>query len=60
MGLLVWLLVAVIIFMLLQSLINHMPGEPQTKQVATIILIVIALLYLLQVFVHPAGGWYPR
>lgn len=60
MAVLIWLVVAIVVYLLLQSLIAALPGDPKVKQAAQIILIIVAVLYLLQVFVHPLGGFYPR
>lgn len=59
MNLIVALLVAVLIFMLVSSLIDKWPGDAQPKQVAHMILIVLAIIWLLQIFWHPFGGYYP-
>jgi uncharacterized membrane protein len=60
-GMLVSLLVAVLVLGLVFWLISMLPGDARFKQIAQVILVIIALLWLAQVFFHPIPGfWYPR
>ena len=60
MGLLIALLVAALIFFCAFALVDMMPVDGRGKQILKIILVLIALVWLLQNFVHPWGGWYLR
>lgn len=62
MGILISLLIAIIIFVMAFWLVDLLPAPftPGAKNIIKILLILIAIVWLLQEFFHPFGGYYIR
>jgi hypothetical protein len=55
MSLLISLLIMVLVLSLILYLISALPVEPKFKQIATVIVLIIAIIWLLQLFLP--GVW---
>jgi len=61
MSLLISLLITALVVWLIFYCIGKLPLDPVVKQVVQVVLAVLCLIWLLQVFLHIAPGfWYPR
>jgi len=61
MSLIISLLITAIVIWLFFFILSQLPLDAKVKQVVQVVLAVLCLIWLLQVFLHIAPGfWYPR